>query len=161
MRHLISASSPRTTSHTADALNILIVDTLHANLIWNTLEIGEVWPDSWDPNRPDSFTYWTDFEPSDGVITWIFENISLPPDTLPPSGEGWVTFSIQPWNDLESATEIRNRAGIKFDQNPLFYIPMDSSYVLNTIDAFPSTSAVLPPPDTTEDGQFEVYWAGI
>jgi hypothetical protein len=83
----------------------------------------------------------------------------LPPDTLPPNGEGWFTFSVAP-QYLQHGTQIKNRASIQFDVNPWMYAPMDSSYIVNTMDEYPPNSRVLPLWDTVSSLDFEVNWKG-
>lgn len=131
---------------TAEAEDIVITDVLDTDLDWSTLSIG-------DTSHPDVMT-WT-FDPITGTITWIFNDINLPPNKIPPEGEGWVTFDIEPKPGLPSGTEIRNKATIVFDINP----PMDTNEVLNTIDSLPPTSSVLPLPEESPTS-FTVSWSG-
>ncbi|KPL12576.1 hypothetical protein AMJ74_06605 [candidate division WOR_3 bacterium SM1_77] len=133
-------------SATASAEDITIIDTLDTNLDWSTLSFDTT------SHVPTSM----DFDTLTGVITWIFEDINLPPNQDPPEGEGWVSFTIKPKQDLSSGTQVKNDAWIVFDFNP----PMSTGDVLNTIDALPPTSTVLPLPDTTQYWQFEVHWSG-
>jgi hypothetical protein len=146
-------------SATADAESIWIVDTLNANLDWTTLTIGEIYPDTADTNRPN-YNPHVEFDSLTGVIRWTLADINLPPDTLPPKGEGWVNFSVLPKQELTSGTQIKNIAGIKFDINPWILAPMDSIPVLNTIDAFPPSSKVASLPLVQGDTSFTVYWSG-
>jgi len=139
-------------SATADALDIVIIDTVDANLDWSSLTIDEM-------SHPDVCS--AEFDSIEGVITWTCDSIMLPPDTVPPNGEGWVSFSVKPMIDLASGTEIRNRATIKFDYNPWIYAPMDSSFVINTIDAEPPSTSVDALPDTTNFLTFVVSWSGM
>jgi len=139
-------------SATTEAEDIVIVDTLDANLDWSTLQIGAM-----SHPLPCSAT----FDAVNGIITWTCDSIMLPPDTLPPNGEGWVSFSVRPWNYLTSGTQIKNRASIKFDYNPWMYAPMDSSYVINTIDAERPNSCVHSLPHTIDLASFQVCWSGV
>lgn len=139
-------------SATADAEDIVIVDTLDQNLDWTTLIIGNM-------SHPQSCS--ASFDTENGIITWTCDSIMLPPDTLPPNGEGWVSFSVRPKNSLSSGTQIKNRASIKFDYNPWLYAPMDSNYVINTIDAGRPTSSVNSLPDTLDTPIFNVSWLGL
>ena len=139
-------------SATAEAEDIIIVDTLDQNLDWSTLQIGDI-----SHPLPCSAS----FDAVNGIITWTCDSIMLPPDTFPPNGEGWVSFSIKPKSYLSSGTQIKNRASIKFDYNPWMYAPMDSSYIINTIDAGRPTSSVSSLPDTAIFPDFTISWSGM
>jgi len=138
------------TTATAEAINIVVVDTLDPNLNWNSLRFGPM-------SHPDKCS--TSFDPVTGVITLECDSIMLPPDTLPPTGEGWFTFSIAP-QYLQHGSQIKNRASIQFDFNPWMYAPMDSSYIINTMDEYPPNSRVTPLWDTVVSLDFEVNWRG-
>lgn len=138
-------------SATADAEDIIVVDTLDADLDWSTLNFGEM-------SHPEAGS--ASFDPVEGVITWAFDDIMLPPNVNPPEGEGWVSYSIRPQEMLSSGTIIQNRASIKFDYNPWIYAPMDSSYVINTIDAEPPSSSVDVLADSTSGSNLNVGWSG-
>jgi len=137
-------------SATAEAINITVVDTLDPNLNWNSLAFGPM-------SHPDKCS--ASFDPIDGVITWECDSIMLPPNDSPPEGEGWFAFSLDP-QYLAHGTEIKNRASIQFDSNPWIYAPMDSSYVINTIDEYPPSSRVAALWDTVAFLDFEVSWRG-
>jgi uncharacterized repeat protein (TIGR01451 family) len=106
-----------------------------------------------------------------GVVTWRFISLGpgtllptedpeagfLPPNQLPPQGEGSVLFTVLPKAGLATGTEIRNKARIVFDVNE----PIDTPEWLNTIDATkPQSQVTLPvfvaPPGPT----FPVNWSG-
>ena len=107
--------------------------------------------------------------PATGLVTWHFSSIDpetgdptadptagfLPPDTVPPEGEGAVSFTVSP-KTLATGTEIRNHARIVFDVNP----PIDTPEWLNTIDASAPTSHVLALPATESSAAFTVSWTG-
>ncbi|XP_053399758.1 uncharacterized protein LOC128557104 [Mercenaria mercenaria] len=80
------------------------------------------------------------------TVVWEFQ--SLDPQTgeapvdpgigfLPPnngtSGQGYVTFSIQPHEDVEHLSTIHANASIYFDEND----PIDTPNIFNTIDVMP------------------------
>jgi uncharacterized repeat protein (TIGR01451 family) len=134
----------------AEAVNIVVVDTLDPNLNWNSLRFGPM-------SHPDKCS--TSFDPVTGVITLNCDSIMLPPNVNPPEGEGWFAFSIYP-QYLQHGSEIRNRASIQFDFNPWMYAPMDSSYVISTMDEYPPNSRVLPLWDTVSTLDFGVNWKG-
>lgn len=135
---------------TAEAIDVVVVDTLDPNLDWNSLAFGPMsHPDRCSPS----------FDPVGGVITWECDSIMLPPNDNPPEGEGWFTFSIDP-QYLPHGTEIKNRASIQFDNNPWIYAPMDSTYVVNTVDEYAPSSRVAALWDTVASLNFEVNWRG-
>jgi len=157
------------TSAASYAEDIWIVDTLSEYLDWTTLEFEAVYPgDGPDSIRPDYY-YEINFDETTGEVTWSLLNIMLPPDTavyLPPDsaveywGEGWVSFSVMPRDNLPSGTVIENIAAIKFDYNDWILAPMDSIPIFNTIDAKAPSSYVQSLPDTTTSSDFNVTWYG-
>jgi hypothetical protein len=106
----------------------------------------------------------------DRVLTWTFQSIDpntglptedplagfLPPNVVPPEGEGRVGFAVRPRTGLPSWTLIPNRATIVFDENP----PIRTNDWLNTIDSDPPVSRVLPLPASPAGPRFEVRWEG-
>lgn len=99
---------------TAEAIYVVVVDTLSPNLDWSTLAVGAM-------SHPDACTW--DFDPYNGIITWFCDSIMLPPNVNPPEGEGYVTYSISPKDSLNAGTEIANTAWIRFDYNPWLRAP--------------------------------------
>lgn len=79
----------------------------------------------------------------------------LPPNKVPPQGEGSVSFLIQPLSALATGKSISNQAQIVFDDNPNIPTPI----WMNTIDASAPASRVasLPPQSSTN---FSVRWSG-
>ena len=77
----------------------------------------------------------------------------LPPNVLPPQGEGWVSFSIAP---REDATQVANQASIVFDRND----PIETNVWENTIDDQAPYSYVDPLPETQTTRDFMVTWSG-
>lgn len=71
-------------------------------------------------------------------------------------GRGHVSYTIAPRTDLSSGTEIRNRAKIVFDYND----PIVTPEVLNTLDAAPPASAVVPLA-AHAGPTFNVNWSGM
>src|SRR5262249_56900350 len=97
-----------------------------------------------------------------GRATWPFTSVApttldvpinvltgfLPPDTTPPVGEAFVSYTVRPRSNLATGTRLDARATVVFDQND----PLDTASIFNTIDSGPPTSSVssLPPiPPTT------------
>ena len=97
---------------TASAQNVLVQDSLSEELDWNTLKFIET---------SHSVTITTDVKSR--TITWLFIDIELPPNNVPPEGEGWIVFTIQPVKDISLGTHIRNSASIVFDANPPITTP--------------------------------------
>jgi hypothetical protein len=106
-----------------------------------------------------------------GLVTWHFRSIDpatgeppedpmvgfLPPNVIPPEGEGSVMFTVLPRTGLPTGTEIRNQASIVFDTNPS--VPTGEWF--NTLDNSKPTSAVLPLAPTQNALSFQVQWSGI
>jgi hypothetical protein len=111
---------------TAEAIDIMIEDTLDQNLDWSTLSVGPM-------SHADKCFF--SFNSSDGVISWFCDSIMLPPNHIPPEGEGYVSFSIKPDSGLAFGTQIKNRAYIQFDFNPWMAAP-DSGPVIRTIGVY-------------------------
>jgi len=131
---------------TAPAERIAVTDQLDPNLDWSTLMAGPM-------NPAQNVT--VDFNSTTGIITWTFENISLPPDKVPPEGEGYVSYSVAPKDGLPSGTEISAGASIVFDYNA----PLATNIYVNTIDiAPPSSSVIMMSP--TQLSNFPVSWQG-
>ena len=108
---------------TASAIYVRVVDTLDADLDWGSLAIGTM-------SHPDECTW--DFDPYTGVITWFCDSIMLPPNVIPPEGEGYFAYSISPKPDLPDGTEIANTAWIRFDYNEWLQAPEEGP-VIRTI----------------------------
>ncbi|CAD6494021.1 MAG: Periplasmic copper-binding protein (NosD) [Candidatus Argoarchaeum ethanivorans] len=105
------------------------------------------------------------FETSTGMIEWKFEgkNITtgeltdfLIPNKNPPKGDGWVMFTVQPNENLQTGTKIQNKATIVFDLNP----PMDTPEIFNTIDSGMPSSHVEPLLEVVSSSEFDVRWNG-
>jgi uncharacterized repeat protein (TIGR01451 family) len=131
---------------TAEAANIVITDTLDADLDWSTLSFG-------GSSHPDTMSY--SFNSTTGTITWIFTSINLPPNVNPPEGEGWVSYSVKPKAGLATGTEIRNKATIVFDVNP----PIDTPETLHTVDSSFPESVVQSLP-AQSNSSFVLNWSG-
>ncbi|MBI3071299.1 MAG: hypothetical protein HYY84_04145 [Deltaproteobacteria bacterium] len=91
-------------------------------------------------------------------VTWRFTSIDpktklptadalagfLNANRTPPEGDGSVSFTVRPRRGLASATELKNRASIVFDESRA----IETNEWLNTIDVTPPKSSVIPPADT-------------
>jgi hypothetical protein len=105
-----------------------------------------------------------------GKVTWIFTSLDpsvspwelpifdgfLPPNSLPPKGEGSVSYMISPKTGLASETLIGagNAAAIKFDDNPVILTNEWTNTIDNTLPV--SHLTALPPSQTLPT--FEVKW---
>jgi hypothetical protein len=80
----------------------------------------------------------------------------LPPNKLPPEGDGSVSFSVRPRGALASGTEVRNGASITFDENP----PILAPEWVNAIDDDEPSSEVR---SAREEGtgRLRVRWTGV
>lgn len=106
---------------TAPAYNVVVKLPLSSKLNPTTIQPG-------DSSFPGTqFT----FDPATNMITWVLPNIDLPPDTKPPNGEAWVSFTVTPEARLKTGTAIWEKAQVFFDYNP----PIDTPSVTQTIDA--------------------------
>ncbi|MEM2704751.1 MAG: hypothetical protein QXR45_16520 [Candidatus Bathyarchaeia archaeon] len=163
---------------TAPAQKVVITDMLDSDLDWESFcweeasfggrvippnqEIVELGPDL-------QVRISKTIDKINGLATWVFETVNsttglppedplvgfLPPNKHPPEGEGWVKYRIKIKPDALHNSEIRNKAVIKFDENP----PIETNEVVNTIDSVPPESYVLPLP-TESPISFEVCWTG-
>ncbi|TDN39171.1 T9SS type A sorting domain-containing protein [Hymenobacter sp. UV11] len=91
------------------AYQVVVVDTLAADLDIRTLQIGAV-------SHPYRLTLSGHQRP---VLTFTFDHLLLPDSTHNRAGStGFVQFSIQPKAGLPARTRIDNHADIFFDYNP-------------------------------------------
>jgi hypothetical protein len=105
-----------------------------------------------------------------GVLTWNFVSLDgttglptadpssgfLPPNLMPPQGQGAVFFTVKPKKALATNTQIQNQATVIFDA----LAPIATQTWLNTIDnTYPASQvSALPPLETSPD--FQVTWSG-
>jgi len=103
----------------AAAWKIVVVDTLDPNVYdVNSVQFGTM-------SHSMGVTTQTG-----NILKWEFVNIELPPNLVPPEGEGWVKFTVKLKENLPTGTMISNRAVIKFDLNPW----LATNTYLNTLD---------------------------
>jgi uncharacterized repeat protein (TIGR01451 family) len=101
------------------AFNIVIVDTLDANLNVTTFVPGA-----------SSHAYETELS-GEGIVKFIFNNILLPDSIIDePNSHGFVSFQIKAKENLHHNTIISNSVDIYFDFNP----PITTNTVENNID---------------------------
>ncbi|MEZ4647634.1 MAG: FlgD immunoglobulin-like domain containing protein [Candidatus Eisenbacteria bacterium] len=90
---------------TAEAIDVVVRDTLDANLDITTFAIGAT-------SHPYTF------EVVGREMIWTFTGIALPDSTSDePGSHGFVEFTAQPIAGLFPGTQIANQAGIHFDFN--------------------------------------------
>ena len=104
-----------------------------------------------------------------GTVTWRLQTVDrqtgqtpadplagfLPPNKIPPKGEGSVSFTIRARGMPATGTEVRNGASITFDQNP----PILAPEWMNTIDGDGPQSTVRSV-DQQQSGRLRVRWGG-
>lgn len=105
-----------------------------------------------------------------GVATWTLTTIDpetgqktndalvgfLPPNIEDGIGEGFVTYTIQPDDDVETGAVIDAEATIVFDTEA----PIDTPPIFNTLDAGTPTSTMSVLPTTSSTPEFLVSWSG-
>ncbi len=128
-----------------DAENIRVVAQLDPGLDPGTVENGS----SSFPGTQFSF------DPTTGTLTWLLPEIDLPPDTVPPLGEGYVSFTASPLASLPSGTSISEQAQVFFDFNP----PIATPIVTRTISSATPFSSVQVLP-AKSGSSFVVSWDG-
>lgn len=101
------------------ATKIVVVDTLDADLNWESLKPGY---------SNHNYTATMDMN---GVVSFTFNNINLPPASAFPIGSiGVVAYSIHTKKNLAQGTQFTNSAAIYFDYNP----PIITNTTINTIN---------------------------
>jgi hypothetical protein len=84
-----------------------------------------------------------------GIATWTFNSLDpttgqpptnpligfLPPDVVPPEGDGQVLFSVSPKNSASTGQQINNSASVVFDANPAVVTPAWTNTLLPPIVA--------------------------
>jgi hypothetical protein len=98
----------------------------------------------------------TSLDPSTGQLTTDPLAGFLPPNLVPPQGEGTVSFTVMPRSGVPTGTQIQNGATIVFDLNA----PISTPTWLNTLDNTPPTSSVKPLPPNEPTSGFTVNWSG-
>jgi len=125
---------------TASAINIVVRDTLDANLDIATVVIGAT-----------SHDYVLDIVGRE--LIWSFQGIELPDSSSnEPESHGWVEFTALPVSGLSPGAEIVNRAGIYFDFNEVVL----TNTVISTI-ADPASSV----PDEPTRETSSLQWRSI
>ena len=127
---------------TDTAFNVIIRDTLDANLNANTLDVLST-------SHPGVLRVMQEGP----HLEFSFENIMLPDSSNTyETSQGYVSYSIRAKENLEEGTLITNRAGIYFDNNP----PVITNETANVmVSEFPVSNAVET--ITDEDISIMVY----
>ena len=177
---------------TAPACDVLVIDRLDPNLDAESFRFEEIGFRKWNVKlepcqyfnvnidiRPDVdlvVNVEGTFDQQRRELTWTFRSLDpvtwqMPDDPmagfLPPitdSGEevGWVAFTVEAKDGLETGAKIRNQAFVEFDwagdilDHPA---PKEGPWV-NTIDAGEPNSHVLALAGTTSATTFTVQWVG-
>jgi hypothetical protein len=90
------------------------------------------------------------FEPvSDNLVGF------LPPDVVPPQGEGSVSFGFRAVAGVAHGTTLSVQAGIMFDTNP----PLPTASWITTIDAHPPVSQIGSLSGTSSSVQVSIPWS--
>lgn len=111
------------------------------------------------------------FNPTNGQLTWTFTTLDpitldqpidsvtagfLPPDDANGTGEGFVSYSIQPKANAITGTRYDAVARIVFDTEA----PIDTPAIFNTADAGRPTTTVQPLPANSPGSAVTVSWPG-
>ncbi len=135
----------------AVAYDVVIKDTLDANLDWTTFQyLGS--------SHADVLTTTMD---EDGILTFDFTDIFLPDSTSNfEASQGYVTYLIKGNAGLAENTVIENSAGIYFDLNPPVITNTTENVMVSVLPTISTTDpetlpkvSIFPNPNT---GLFEV-----
>lgn len=123
---------------TYQAFNIVVLDTLDADLDRTTLKPGY-------SSHPATISM-----DENGVLKYTFANINLPAKMYDEvASNGMFTYSIKTRKNLPVGTQFTNRAAIYFDFNE----PVITNTTLNTLSAPTNTNEVT----TKKQGSFSLY----
>jgi len=173
-----TASAPVQELVVMDVLNVATLDVNTVSLETITFGNVHVYP------QPGQSSYATEvdlrpaldlkvqvsasLDPYTGALSWYFKSIDpatgqpplnplvgfLPPNVVPPEGEGSVLFTVRPQPALSTGTEIRNAAAIMFDDPPAY----DTGDWLNTVDNTAPGSHVVALAPNQDSVRFTVRW---
>jgi len=132
-------------SATAAAQNVTVTAKLDPNLDPSTVNFGD---SSFSGTEPS-------YDPVSGMLTWEMPGIDLPPDTSPPGGEGYVSFSADPLPGVAQGTAISESAQVIFDFNP----PIDTPTVTNKVDVTPPVATLSALPADEPAGNVSINWS--
>jgi len=131
---------------TAPAYKIVIVDTL----------LSEFDPETvvFEKTSHEGAQYQWKISRAGNILKWEIEGIELPPNTVPPEGEGWVSFTVSPINGLVTGTLLKNKATIVFDLNN----PITTNEYSNRLDFSPPITTMDQLAQSINDTSFTVRW---
>jgi len=109
----------------AEAFKVVIRDTIRFGLDVETFSvIGTSHPGLLSTSIKDN-----------KYLTFSFSDVILPPSSSDFEGsQGFVSYSIRPYHDLEELEVIENNAGIYFDLNPKIYTNTTSNVIVYSFD---------------------------
>ncbi len=109
---------------TAEALEVMIVDSIEANLDFSTMSF-----------RAASHPMILEVGPGN-VLKFMFHNIHLPDSTTnEPASHGYVIYDILPQSGIQSGTVVHNQAAIYFDFNAPVWTNITSNTIVDVIPA--------------------------
>jgi uncharacterized repeat protein (TIGR01451 family) len=107
---------------TAEAINIVVVDTLSEHLAMEKFEMMSA-------SHPYELSISGKGRP---ILTWTFKNINLPDSTSnEPGSHGFIKFKISHKPEVVQGTKIENYADIYFDYNEPIRTNVTSNIILN------------------------------
>ncbi|HIB38562.1 BspA family leucine-rich repeat surface protein, partial [Mesonia sp.] len=107
----------------ADAINVIIEDTLHPNLNYSSLNVIS-----------SSHNYRLNINP-ENKVEFIFEDIQLPSENIDAEGSnGYIAYKIKPKDDVSLGDFITGNASIYFDYNLPIITNMVSTEVVENLD---------------------------
>jgi hypothetical protein len=114
------------------------------------------------------------FDETTGLLTWTFTSLDpvtldvpvgdpeegfLPPDVVPPEGDAWISYTVEPKATDVTGTVINAQATVYFNYGLSDQSSLATSPIFNTIDAGAPTSSVASLPATSLPS-FTVSWSG-
>ncbi len=174
---------------TAPVQELLIIDSLSADLDWSTFELTEMGfgaeiiavPAGYQtyqttadiPDDPYPVLVDVGLDPATGEVRWYFASRDAATQDLPEDpwagflpvndgtgrGEGFVSFRIRPKAGLSDGAIVTNQATITFDPTYGANLPIVTDWVTNTLDLTPPSSAVQPL-GASSSATFDVAWSG-
>lgn len=106
-----------------------------------------------DPQSGKAIFEFTTLNPeTQGIVSGAYDGFLLPNDSSG-RGQGFITYMIDPVSDLETGTEIKNKAAIIFDENEI----IETNTWSNTISGGELASKVLELPEYSAT-TFQLEW---
>lgn len=112
-----------------------------------------------DVDQKRAFWIFQSIDPASGLsATLPAESGFLPVnDSITRAGEGFVRFTVQPWNTAQTGNPVNASASIVFDDNP----PIATNVATNTLDADRPESAVTKiDSSAAANGVYTLHWNG-